>query len=208
MREFENHPNQLSPAAHRVSLLSNRDAPPVNPVLRELSPRPEDTIVELGSAEGHFALPIAGRLSMLPGSGMMVALDSSRIFTRRLARAAAERGLNGHLRAICLEDAPTHTVPLPSESADSVLAVNALQYLADPLPYLKEIERVLSPLGTLIVAEWQRADKSGQHAPFFGRSPDDLAALLDAAGLEAHLQIDLDGYRWAVRAVKSTVAFA
>ena len=118
------------------------------------------------------------------------------------------RGLEDHLQAVCLEGVPARTLPLASDSTDAIFAVNTLQYMADPLPYLKEVARVLSPLGTLLIADWQRNVGNGRRTPFFGYTPTELGPLLDTAGLDAHLQIALDGYAWAVRAVKPAVVFA
>ena len=193
-----------------LNMVVENQAPPVAPVLRELAPKANDIIVELGAGRGHFSLPIAGRLDALKGDGMVFAFDTSPTTVHRISQQARERGLNEHLQAACLNEVRPDRLPFEDDSVDSLLAVNTLQHLADPIPYLREMNRVLTPYGTLLIAEWQRASNRSHRGPVspFGLLPEQMLRLLEEVGLGACLQIDLDGYAWAVRAVKSFVVLA
>jgi len=192
-----------------LNLAVNNQVPPVQPVLNELAPRPNDVIVELGAGRGHFSLPIADRLNALQGHGVVFSFDTSPSAVHGLSREAREKGLNRRLRAVCLDEAESNKLPFENDMVDSIFAVNTLQHLADPTPYLREMSRVLTPYGTLLIAEWQRvAARSDKPVPPLGLLPEQMLRILETVGLDACLQIDLDGYTWAVRAVKSFVVLA
>lgn len=185
------------------------DSPPVHPVLQELSPRPDDVVIDLAAGDGHFSMPIAGRLDALQGHGKVFAFDASSSKIHKLAAEARVRGLSERFQAVCLDEIRPKTLPFRDDSVNAVLAVNVLQYMADPVSYLKEIDRVLTSYGSLLILDWQRAPEE----PFlrtspFRASPEQMLCLLEKAGLKACLQIDMKGYAWAIRAVKSMVALA
>lgn len=191
------------------TVFGNKDTPPILPVLKEISFRRNDVILEIGAGTGHFTLPIASRFASLGREGMVYGFDSSDIHIKRLALEAVAQGLGNHLRAEYLDDYTAPSLPFADESVATALSANTIQYLSDPLPCLKEISRVLIPCGSLLISDWRKADADTHRPPLSsGLSPEDLATLLDKAGLDAHLQIDLQGYVWAIRAVKPVVATA
>ena len=193
---------------YRAPFLQKPKVPPVRPILDELAIRTDDVVVEFGSGDGHFTLPIARQLEALAGRGIVFACDFSKGLVESLEQKAIAEGVDDHVRAVCLDEIKPRTLPLEDERVESVLAVNSLQYLADPVPYLKEIARVLAPCGYLLIADWQKPfEARRKEASSRGLSPVELYPMLETAGLEANLRLELDGYVWAIRAVKPIVIF-
>ncbi len=208
MREETNQVREGLQHLYRAPFLEKPKEPPVQPILDELAIRADDVIVELGAGEGHFTLPIARQLETLTGRGIAFACDFSKSLVGSLDRKAVAEGVDDHVRTVCLNEVRPRTLPFEDERVDSVLAVNFLQYLADPVPYLKEVARVLAPCGNLVVVDWQKTSKTPQtDSSSKGITPDDLYPMMESAGLEANLRLELDGYDWAIRVIKPIVIF-
>jgi SAM-dependent methyltransferase len=171
----------------------------VRSVLDALSLRKDDIIVDFGAGDGTFTMPIARELEKQRGSGVVFGCDFSPTLVYRLDAAAAEEGLDAHIRAVCLNNIAPHILPFSSDRADKIVAANVIQYLEDPLPYLTEIARVLKPYGVAMIVDWQRlGDRSKR--PGVRRSS--LISHLEAVGLITKGAIALDGCTFAVRAMK------
>jgi ubiquinone/menaquinone biosynthesis C-methylase UbiE len=193
---------------YRAPFLEKPKVPPVQPILDELAIRADDVIVELGAGGGHFTSPIARQLETSAGQGIVFACDFSKSLVESLEQKAIAEGVDDHVRAVCLDEFKPRTLPFEDERVDSVLAVNFLHYLADPVPYLREVSRVLAPCGNLVVADWQKTSKTPPTDSASRRvTPDDLYPMMESAGLEANLLLELDGYEWAIRVIKPIVVF-
>lgn len=193
---------------YRASFLEEPKIPRIKPILDELAIRMDDVIVELGAGGGHLTLPIARQLETLAGQGIVFACDFSKALIESLGRKAIAERVDERVRAVCLDEVKPRTLPFEDERVDIVLAVNFLQYLADPVPYLKEVARVLTPCGNLVIADWQKRSKRSSAEPAAKRiTPDDLHPMMENAGLEADFQLELDGYEWALRVIKPIVFF-
>ena len=206
MREEIIHAREGLERLYNASYLGELKAPPVQPVLEQLALRADDVVVELGSGNGHFTLPIARRFEEEQGRGVIFGCDFSRSLVDDLgAKAAAER-VDVHLRAVSLGDILPETLPFADASVDMVLSVNVLQYLADPRPYLREIARVLVPGGGMLVADWREPvpSRSGDNREK-GRTPEQFYSMPAEVGLESILPLELSGYFWAVQAVRPIV---
>jgi ArsR family transcriptional regulator len=137
---------------------------------------PEWTVADLGCGTGALAAELAPRVRKV------IAVDQSAAMLRGARRRTAK------LANVALHEAPLEALPLDDASCDAALLVLALAYLADPVPALREAARILVPAGRLVVVDAIRHDdeplrrRMGQVRPGF--SPDELAALLAAAGLE------------------------
>lgn len=137
------------------------------------------TVLDLASGDGVFAELIAPRCKRLT----CVEISDTVL-------AAARRRLTGHLN-IQLQQGDMHALPFEAARFDTVFALHALAYSADPAAVLAEAHRVLKPKGTLIVAalaahphvETVRA--YDHRNP--GLKPEALAALLKSAGFTVAL---------------------
>jgi SAM-dependent methyltransferase len=176
---------------YRTGSLEGLEVPPVQPILDALTIQRDDVIVEIGAGTGHYTLPIARHLHVLGGPGIIHACDFSKIAVEGIDKDAAARGVAAHVRTIA------------DEQVQSVLVVNTLQYLADPAPYLADIARILVPCGSLLIADWKQDHHHFQSKPSGpGIAPEALYSLLDGVGLDVHDRLNMEGYSWAVRAMK------
>jgi len=136
-------------------------------------------VLDLASGDGVFAELIAPRCQQLT----CVEISDTVL-------AAARRRLAGHLN-IHLQQGDIHALPFEAARFDTVFALHALAYSAEPAAVIAEAHRVLKPNGTLIVAalaahphvETVRAyDHRNQ-----GIKAEALAAMLNSAGFEVAL---------------------
>ena len=180
------------------------DAPPTADLIDALDLSPDDVVLDFGSGSGRFTLSIAERLETMEGMGLVIACDFSRTLVKRLSAFAEARGLNRRARSICLNDLRPFSLPVARAQVDYVLAVNSLHYLDRPLPYLCEVSRVLKPTGELVIADWRDRQARDTLDPSIGIvKPRQLDLLLRDAALNAMGTIEVNGYSWVVRAVKT-----
>jgi SAM-dependent methyltransferase len=186
--------------------LTESDDPPVEDVIDALRLKPDSVVVEVGSGQGHFTLPIARELAESGERGVIFAFDYSEEMIDRLDAAATEVGVDSRVRSWPLTrmEEPD-TLPIQDAKVDRLLAVNSSHYLEDPLPIYRELARVLKPDGQLLVADWKRGPAASMdHGASPGRSgPELVVADLSKAGFGTHEIVDLDGYSWAIRATKA-----
>jgi len=97
-------------------------------------------VLDLASGDGVFAELIA------PGCQRLTCVDiSDTVLT------AARRRLAAH-NNIAFQQGDMHALPFAAASFDTVFALHALSYSAEPAKALAEVHRVIKPKGTLIVA--------------------------------------------------------
>jgi SAM-dependent methyltransferase len=191
---------------YRTGSLEGLEVPPVQPILDALIIQRDDGIVEIGAGAGHYTLPIARYLHALGGPGIIYACDFSKTALEGIDKDAAARGVAAHVRTVRLSAVGPRCLPFADEQVQSVLVVNTLQHLADPTPYLADIARILTPCGSLLIADWKRDHHHLQGEPSGpGIAPEALYALLDGVGLDVHERLNMEGYSWAVRAMKPLV---
>lgn len=187
---------------YRADYLSEPALPPTRSILDALFICADDVIVELGAGDGRFALPIARRLDALEGRGLIFACDFSKPLVDSLAWKASAEGVDAHVRSLCLEDIRPGALPFENGRVETVLAVNFLQYLKDPLPYIAEIVRIVADGGSLLTADWKTLSSvDAAPAPFAEFSVNYLSSLLNDFGMDA-LPVSGAGYNWMLRAVK------
>ncbi len=110
-------------------------------------PEPGGIWADLGSGDGAFTLALADCLG--PG-GRIYSVDKN---GRALARQA-ER-LQARFQQVQLTTLQADfTRPLDLPALDGVVAANALHFLRDKTPALRQIQRLLKPGGRLIVVEY------------------------------------------------------
>jgi SAM-dependent methyltransferase len=125
--------------------------------------RPPERALDLGTGTGKAARFVAGRFPAceVVGADLSPAMVAE---ARRLLPAE----LSGRVR---FEVADASALPYPDGAFDLVLLVNMI-------PFFPELERVVSPGGTLIVASF-----SGPETPIY-TPPETLRARLAARGFE------------------------
>ena len=125
-------------------------------MLRELSPRAGDTVLELAAGVGETGFDAA---TVVGEQGRVICSDFSPAMLDAARRRGAERGLeNVDYRVIDAEQ-----IQLETDSVDGVLCRLGYMLMVDPAQALAETRRVLRPGGRLALAVWGSMEQN----PFF-----------------------------------------
>ncbi|GAA0729295.1 demethylmenaquinone methyltransferase/2-methoxy-6-polyprenyl-1,4-benzoquinol methylase [Halorubrum trapanicum] len=140
--------------------------------------RPIDRLIDVGGGSGRAAAALTGP--------EITVVDAS---VEMLSRARRGRGLDGLA-------ADAGRLPFRDGGVDAVTIVDAFHHLPDHDAALAEAARVLAPGGALVVREFDpdhplgRLLVAGEHAIGMDsrfRTPDDLAAAMDAVDLDPRI---------------------
>ena len=160
-------------------------------LIQAADPRPGARVLDVGCGTGIVARQIASRLG---SGGKVTGLDLSANMLA-VARAAAVRD------GVVIEwrEGNAEKLPFPESSFDLVLCQFTLMFIADKATALKEMRRVTTANGRVLVSVWQGLDQhpfyltldnviqqrlgmSALHEIFALGNADDLHALLEGAG--------------------------
>lgn len=134
------------------------------------------SLLEVGFGTGVMLPDLAERATTVIG------VDHSPAMREEARRRLADRGLNN----IELRLGEMTHLPLPDESADVMVANMVLHHAAEPASVLREFGRVLTPGGTLIVADLARHERESARDQladqWLGFERDELQAWLRSAG--------------------------
>jgi SAM-dependent methyltransferase len=122
-------------------------------LVRELSPEPDDTILELAAGPGDTGFSAA---ALLGEHGRLISSDFSPEMVEVARRRSAELGLhNVEHRTLDAEQ-----LDLEDDSVDGVICRYGYMLMADPASALAETRRVLRPGGRLVLAVWRGPEKN------------------------------------------------
>jgi ubiquinone/menaquinone biosynthesis C-methylase UbiE len=125
-------------------------------LLRELAPRPGETVLELAAGVGDTGFEAAATLGE---RGRLISTDFSPAMVEAARRRGSELGVeNVEYRVIDAE-----RVELDGDSVDGVLCRFGYMLMADQAAALAETRRVLHPGGRLALAVWGAPERN----PFF-----------------------------------------
>jgi ubiquinone biosynthesis O-methyltransferase len=153
-------------------------------VLAFAGPLAGKRVLDVGCGDGAYALSAAER------GAQVVGVDTSREMLEAARERAASKGLE-----IDLREGDVQRLPFDDASFDIVLAVTVLCFVEDATEATREMARVLSPGGRIVIGElgrfstwaaWRRlrgwlGTRTWRGARF--RSAGELARLATAAGL-------------------------
>ena len=122
-------------------------APVTEWLLRELAPKPGDTVLELAAGQGDVGFEIAPILSE---SGRLISSDFSPAMVEIARRRSAELGLTNVEHRIL----DAERIELPDNSVDGVLCRWGYMLMPDPAAALTETRRVLRAGGRLSLSVW------------------------------------------------------
>jgi ubiquinone/menaquinone biosynthesis C-methylase UbiE len=126
-------------------------------VLRAMDLREGNTVVDLGSGAGYFALKLA---SAVGKQGQVLAVDLRKLSLFFLWSRALLRGhINVHV-VVGAEDNPR----LPANAVDAVLICNTYHEFRNPEPILDHAFRSLRPGGRLVVVDRALRATEVEHA--------------------------------------------
>jgi SAM-dependent methyltransferase len=190
-------------------------------MVRELDPRPGDTVLELGAGPGDTGFAAAG---VLGERGRLISTD----FSPDMVEVARHRGAELGHRNVDYRVMDAERIELESDSVDGVLCRFGYMLMADPAAALGETRRVLRPGGRLALAVWAAAERNpwaaiggrmlverGHMPPpepeapgvFSMGSEERIRALLEGAGF-AEIRIEEVPVRFAFSDVDDYVSFA
>jgi ubiquinone/menaquinone biosynthesis C-methylase UbiE len=145
--------------------------------------RPGHQILDIGAGTGYLSIPLAAKVGR---DGRVAALDLHKEMLSTLARKAEKRGLGQQI--VCTTG---HACDLPftDETFDFVFCSYLLHELGDEAPEaLREMYRVLKPLGQVVLADYRRIEDEEQRQAIESW----YAVQADSAGPgEVHLRFGL-----------------
>ena len=155
-------------------------------ILRQLNPRAGDTVVDLGSGAGYFALQIAPRVGP---EGRVVAVDLRR---QSLAFLWIRAMLGGH-RNLQIIRGRADDPELPSGPIDAVLIANTYHELTAPVPILRALFGSMRPGARMVVVD------RGPREPRNNDEPRTAAAEHEMSAARAEGQIHQQGFQTVSR---------
>ena len=146
------NPSAISPedAARMAAFLEDRAARPdqilVNTALRDaLSPRPGERMLEVGCGSGALCRLMAPYL--LPG-GELLGVD---VAPEMIAAVWALADQQTHLR---FEVGAGAALPAEDATYDAAFGARLLLHVAEPVPVVAEMARVVKPGGRVVLMDW------------------------------------------------------
>ncbi len=156
-RQFYEISEAIAPGwERRRAQIEEVSAPAREWMVRELAPRPGDTVLELAAGAGDTGFEVA---RIVGPDGRLISTDFSPSMLDAARRRGAELGLeNVEYRVIDAE-----RIDLDDDSVDGVLCRYGYMLMADPAAALSETRRVLRPGGRLALAVFGAPERN----PFF-----------------------------------------
>ncbi|MHB9285938.1 class I SAM-dependent methyltransferase [Halobacteriales archaeon Cl-PHB] len=168
--------------------------------LRRLGLSTGDSVVEIGSGNGYFALPAARVVDPAP----VYALDLDETVLDELDHLATLQEIDNAVPV--LGDARSLSETL-AEPVDVALLANAFHGIDDTAAVVEEVVAMLAPSGRFVVVNWQARPRAETTIAGEERgpptemrlSPSETRATVEAAtDLSATAEIDLPPYHYAL----------
>jgi ubiquinone/menaquinone biosynthesis C-methylase UbiE len=184
-------PGKFDPRAAGLLLREKRGILPPQAVLRLLSLRPGQRLLDLGCGPGYFALPAAE--AVRPG-GVVAAVDvQPEMLDILRQRLPPDLPL---LPVACREV----ELPFPDALFDAALAAHMLGECRDPVATLREVRRVLAPAASLLVVEWRPGPDAIGPPAGSRRTAEEVWRLLEAAHFRPSLVPSLGPHHYGLLA--------
>lgn len=143
--------------------------------------RKTDGIIDLGGGTGRIASFFKNKVKKV------TVVDTSEAMLKQCRRR--------HPELSCLR-AEAHSLPIPDNSIDKIIIVDAFHHFKNQRQVVKEIQRVLSAKGKIIIAEFNPLTTAGRIIRFIEKlllmgsifhSPSSLAYLFSSNGFNVQL---------------------
>jgi SAM-dependent methyltransferase len=128
-------------------------APVTEWLVRELAPKPGDTVLELAAGQGDVGFEIA---PVLGESGRLISSD----FSPEMAEIARRRSAELELANVEHRILDAEQIELADDSVDGVLCRWGYMLMPDPAAALAETRRVLRSGGRLAFSVWSSGDRN------------------------------------------------
>ena len=118
----------------------------MQPVLDRVGLKPGETVLELGPGPGAFTVDAARRLEP---EGRLIAVDIQPQMIEQVKKRVQQAGVTN----VETHVASAYDLPVEDNSVDRVFMVTVLPEIPDPVRGLKEVYRVLKPIGSFSTTE-------------------------------------------------------
>jgi SAM-dependent methyltransferase len=122
-------------------------------MLRELAPRPGDTVLELGAGAGDTGFAAA---AIVGDRGRLISTD----FSPDMVEVARRRGAELGLQNVDYRVMDAERIELDADSVEGVLCQSGYMLMADAAAALSETRRVLRPGGRLALSAWGAPERN------------------------------------------------
>jgi ubiquinone/menaquinone biosynthesis C-methylase UbiE len=122
-------------------------------LIRELGPKPGETVLELGAGTGETGFAAA---AILGDNGRLISTD----FSPEMVEVARRRGNELALGNVDYRVIDAERIELDTDSVDGALCQSAYMLAADPAAALAETRRVLRPGGRLALSVWGAPERN------------------------------------------------
>jgi ubiquinone/menaquinone biosynthesis C-methylase UbiE len=137
----------------RRATIEEITTPVMDWMLRELAPRPGDTVLELAAGPGGTGFVAA---ALVGENGRLISTDFSPAMVEVARRRAAELGLGN----VEHREMDAEKIDLADDSVDGVLCRFGYMLMPDTAAALSETRRVLRPGGRLALAVWSAPERN------------------------------------------------
>ncbi len=120
-------------------------------IVAALNLRPGMDVADIGAGTGFFTLLLAEAVGP---QGRVLAVDIAEEFLSAIRRRAASAGLTNVVTVRC----PETDVGLPAGSIDLAFICDTYHHFADPVGYMRSVQRALRPGGRLVVIDFERIE--------------------------------------------------
>jgi len=117
-------------------------------VLKALELRNGQTVADIGSGGGYFALRFAG---IVGSGGHVFAVDVNQDFLDFIQNSAKEKGLSNVETVLAAKDAAS----LPENSLNLIFIRNVSHHLPDRPEYFRKLKAALKPEGRIAIVEYR-----------------------------------------------------
>lgn len=152
-------------------------------ILEILALQPGQTIADIGSGGGYFALHFAQAVRR---EGCVFAVDTNPGFLEFIKKQAGDKGLE-NIQTMLIRNG---TIALPEHGLDFIFMRNVFHHLPNRIEYLRKLKSALKPQGKFIVIEHKRTRLSFHG--LFGHfvAPEDIIEEMQRAGYRVNQKLD------------------
>ncbi len=147
-----------------------------------LDPKADDVIVEIGSGTGYFTIPLAHRFP----KAQVYAVDVEAKMLDLLQKKLLKESIS-NVELVKSSD----RIPVDSDCADLIIAVNVLHELEDEGLTLSELGRIIKPEGRLYIVDWIKKDMDKGPPKHIRLSMTEAVKILKKPGFRKNREGDL-----------------
>jgi ubiquinone/menaquinone biosynthesis C-methylase UbiE len=146
-------------------------------VVTALGLKPGETLADIGSGSGYFALRFAAHVGE---QGRVFAVDVDPEMVRHLNRRIRDAGVRNVQTVLADPDDPL----LPDASLDRFVVVNTWHHIEKPVDYLAHMKRMLKPGGQVVMIDFQKTELPVGPPLAMKIAREDLVRQMQASGFD------------------------